>query len=205
MSAYVHMHRHGFMTVPNKPPKAIGTCPTQPAQGHSQQSYQPCGHQSYSGYSQSGDSLGYSQNTYGSSGQAQNTGYGTSQLPTDIEQLVAMAVASFQSSYGQHPNLAMTHSQLLAAPQEVTVVVLRAITRGRPTVGVMEGKGEEDPWALEAMEMVTVVVVVSSLAMDSSYNRPQCYGQQNQYSSSSGGGGEINGQDQSHMSGGSCG
>ena len=68
----------------------------------------------------------------------------------------------------------------------------------------MEAEGEEDPWALEATEMV-----VSSLAMGSSCAPPQGYGQQNQYSNGSGGGtgggGEINGQDQSHLSGGSNG
>ena len=55
-----------------------------------------------------------------------------------------------QLSHGQRPNLAMAHSQLLATPREVTVAVLRATTRGSPTVGAwrLRAKRTHGPWRL---------------------------------------------------------
>ena len=62
-----------------------------------------------------------------------------SQLPRDMAQLVAMAVAKVLSRLtGSSPHtLAMASSQLLAAPREVTVAVLRAAAMGSPRVGAM--------------------------------------------------------------------
>ena len=56
-----------------------------------------------------------------------------SQLPRDMAQLVAMLVARVLSHLmHSSPTLAMASSQLLAAPLEVTVPVLRAATVGSP-------------------------------------------------------------------------
>lgn len=78
-----------------------------------------------------------------------------SQLPRDMAQLVAMAVARVLSHLmGNSPLiLAMASSQLLAAPREVMVVVLRAAATGSPRVGAMAN---------------SLAIVDSSKAMDSS-------------------------------------
>lgn len=77
-----------------------------------------------------------------------------SQLPRDMAQPVAMAVARVLSHLtGSSPTLAMASSRLLAAPREVTVAVLRAATMGSPQVGAM---------------VSSLAMVDSSLAMDSS-------------------------------------
>ncbi|KAH0501569.1 RNA-binding protein FUS [Microtus ochrogaster] len=107
--------------------------------GYSQQSNQPYGQQSYSGYGQSADTSGYGQSSYGSSyGQTQNTGYVT-QLPRDMVPLEAMAAARVPNllMVSSPPTLAMANSQLLAAPREVTVAVLRAAAMGSPRVEAM--------------------------------------------------------------------
>lgn len=53
---------------------SYGAYPTPPGQGYSQQSSQPYGQQSYSGYSQSTDTSAYGQNSYSSSyGQTQSS------------------------------------------------------------------------------------------------------------------------------------
>lgn len=82
------------------------------------------------------------------------TAMALSQLPKDMAQLVAMAVARVLSHLmGNSPLiLAMASSQLLAAPREVTVVVLRAAAMGSPKVGAMAS---------------SLAMVDSSKAMDS--------------------------------------
>lgn len=62
-----------------------------------------------------------------------------SQLPRDMAQLVAMAVARVLSRLTGNSlrTLAMASSQLLAAPQEVTVAVLKAAAMGSPRVEAM--------------------------------------------------------------------
>lgn len=62
-----------------------------------------------------------------------------SQLPRDMAQLVAMAVARVLNHLtgSSPPTLAMASSQLLAAPPEVTVAVLRAAAMDSPRVGAM--------------------------------------------------------------------
>lgn len=83
------------------------------------------------------------------------TAMALSQLPRDMAQLVAMAVARVLSHLmGNSPLiLAMASSQLLAAPREVMVVVLRAAATGSPRVGAMAN---------------SLAIVDSSKAMDSS-------------------------------------
>ena len=78
-----------------------------------------------------------------------------SQLPRDMAQLVAMAVARVLSHLtGNSPRtLAMASSQLLGAPQEVTVAVLKAAVMGSPRVEAMAS---------------SLAMVDSSKAMDSS-------------------------------------
>lgn len=78
-----------------------------------------------------------------------------SQLPRDMAQQVAMAVARVLSRLtgSSLPTLAMASRHLLAARQEVTVAVLRAATMGSPRV--------------EAM-VPSLAMVANSKAMDSS-------------------------------------
>lgn len=62
-----------------------------------------------------------------------------SQLPRDMVPLEAMAAAKVHNLLmgSSPPTLAMANSQLLAAPQEVMVAVLRAAAMGNPRVEVM--------------------------------------------------------------------
>lgn len=62
-----------------------------------------------------------------------------SQLPRDMAQLVVMVVARVLNRLmgSSLPTLAMVSSQLLVAPLEVTVAVLRAAAMGSPRVGAM--------------------------------------------------------------------
>lgn len=78
-----------------------------------------------------------------------------SQLPRDMVPLEAMAAAKVPSLLmgSSPPTLAMANSQLLAAPREVTVVVLRAAAMGSPRVEAMAN---------------SLAMVDSSKAMDNS-------------------------------------
>lgn len=62
-----------------------------------------------------------------------------SQLPRDMVPLEAMAAARVPNLLmgSSPPTLAMANSQLLAAPREVTVAVLRAAAMGSPRVEAM--------------------------------------------------------------------
>lgn len=78
-----------------------------------------------------------------------------SQLPRDMAQLVDMAVARVLSRLtgSSPPTLGMVSSQLLAAPREVMVAVLRAVAMDSPKVEAMAS---------------SLAMVDSSQAMDSS-------------------------------------
>lgn len=78
-----------------------------------------------------------------------------SQLPRDMVPLEAMAAAKVPSRLmvSSPPTLAMASSQLLAAPQEVMVAVLRAAAMGSPRVEAMAN---------------SLAMVDSSKAMDNS-------------------------------------
>lgn len=67
------------------------------------------------------------------------TAIALSQLPRDMAQLVVMVVARVLNRLmgSSLPTLAMVSSQLLVAPLEVTVAVLRAAAMGSPRVGAM--------------------------------------------------------------------
>lgn len=83
------------------------------------------------------------------------TAMALSQLPRDMVPLEAMAAAKVPSLLmgSSPPTLAMANSQLLAAPREVTVVVLRAAAMGSPRVEAMAN---------------SLAMVDSSKAMDNS-------------------------------------
>lgn len=97
VSACVCMHRDGLKWLhPASNPQLRGL--PHPAW----QSNQPYGQQGYGGCSQSGDTSGSGQSTYGSSRQTQDTGYGTPSAPPGYGSTGGHGGGqSSQSSYGQ--------------------------------------------------------------------------------------------------------
>ena len=169
----------------------LGTYPTQPGQGYSQQSNQPCGQQSYGGYSQSGDTQAVARAPMVLMDRPR-TAMALSQLRRielncwlwrwpEFSVILWAAVLSW---------LSVARGPLLAAPREDTVAVLRAATTGSPNGGC----GPQSDYGGQ---------------QQSSRSPPQGNGQQNRNNSSSGGsrwgGGGYCDQDQSPVSGGSSG
>lgn len=100
-------------------PRSYGAYPTPPGQGYSQQSSQPYGQQSYSGYSQSADTSAYSQNSYSSSyGQTQSSASPNTPpfLLFWLQNVVLMDFSPSRLQHPVHPSSLRQHQRLRQQP-----------------------------------------------------------------------------------------
>ncbi|EPY79282.1 hypothetical protein CB1_000938004 [Camelus ferus] len=88
----------------------------------------------------------------------QNTGYGTQSAPQGYGSTSGYGSSqSSQSSYGQQSSYPGYGQQ----PAPSSTLVLNEQTLIGVVAMVVEAEGKEDPWAVEALEVVAVVVVVA--------------------------------------------